>query len=558
MRILPAFVGAVLVSQAALAAAGEPPRLIVAISVDQFSSTLLERNRPSFSGGLKTLLEGGVFLNGYQSHASTETCPGHSTILSGIRPGHSGIIANDWYGDRAKVQRPSYKEDVYCVEDTTADMPDGERAVAFSNVSSDFKTLGDRMKDKFGAKSRVYAVAGKDRAATMMGGRKADQTWWYDPGKKGYTSFAKQGPQYGVVAKSAPQAVAKANGDIATLLTQGIRPELAAECQSSVRPVTVSGSYVVGSGAVNATNASDFRATVHMDAITLDIAKGLLSEFDLGAKGKRDVLAISLSATDYVGHAFGTAGPEMCMQLRALDKGVGDLLDTLKARGNPFTVVLTADHGGIDMPERGLPLPDGSVGKRSPLSLVLPALNSLVHSKLGNKAKPAPTYVTSKGLIGDVWLTDEVPDAQKEDVAMALKGVISGFDGVHAVYTRKEILATPMPTTSPDKWSQIEMVRVNYMDGRSGHLYVVLEEGLSPISIGGKGYVATHGSPWAYDRRVPILFWGQGVVAASHDNAVETVDILPTLASFAGVKVPASDVDGRCLDLDPGKGNTCR
>jgi hypothetical protein len=168
------------------------------------------------------------------------------------------------------------------------------------------------------------------------------------------------------------------------------------------------------------------------------------------------------------------------------------------------------------------------------------------------------TTVTSKGGFGDVWLTDNVPADNRPLVTAFLKGAISGMYGVETVFTRDEIMATPMPAGAPDKWSLIQRVRASYMDGRSGHLYIVLKDGLSPLAIGTRGIVATHGSVWDYDRRVPMLFWWQGITPADRPEAVDTVDILPTLASLVGLTVPSASVDGRCLTLTSGKKGNCR
>src|SRR5437764_1181468 len=148
-----------------------PPRLLVVISVDQFSADLFDEYRPQFSGGLARLASGAAFHNGYQSHAATETCPGHSTILTGDHPARTGIIANVWI-DQA-VQRAD--KAVYCAEDERAP---GSSSVNYK-VSPDHllvPTLGELMKARWPG-SRNIAVSGKDRAAVMMTGHKADQRW---------------------------------------------------------------------------------------------------------------------------------------------------------------------------------------------------------------------------------------------------------------------------------------------------------------------------------------------------------------------------------------------
>ena len=147
-------------------AATPAPRLIVAIAVDQFSADLFSEYRPYYTGGLKRLTQGAVFPRGYQSHAATETCPGHSTILTGSRPSRTGIIANSWFdlgANRAdKV--------IYCAEDENQPGTSSNNYVV-SPIHLRVPTLGDRMKAANPA-TRVVSVAGKDRAAVMMGGRR--------------------------------------------------------------------------------------------------------------------------------------------------------------------------------------------------------------------------------------------------------------------------------------------------------------------------------------------------------------------------------------------------
>jgi alkaline phosphatase len=160
---------------AAPAGAAPPPKpkLIVAISVDQFSADLFAEYRAHFTGGLKRLGQGAVFPAGYQSHAATETCPGHSTILTGARPARSGIIANNWYDPG--IARPDKK--VYCAEDPSAPGSSSAKYIVSPQYLK-VPTLGDRLKAADPG-SRVVSVAGKDRAAVMMGGHATDQIWYF-------------------------------------------------------------------------------------------------------------------------------------------------------------------------------------------------------------------------------------------------------------------------------------------------------------------------------------------------------------------------------------------
>jgi Type I phosphodiesterase / nucleotide pyrophosphatase len=539
----------------ASAAMAEKPRLIIAISVDQFSADLFEQYRPSFTGGLRTLSGGTSFVNGYQSHAATETCPGHATILSGIRPGRAGIVANDWLGTRGvKPAVETHRDEIYCVEDETNKTSTLRRpVVSLQHLSPDFVTLGDRAKAKWGAKSRVFAIAGKDRAATLMAGRKADQTFWYDYYQSAFVTYIPHVPAYGNVAKEPLKVIGKVNADVAAFLkSPPPAVPLTTRCAALVKPLLISGNETIGAGPIIPnSDPSFFRVLSALDAKTLEIAKVMISENGLGGKGHTDVLAISLSVTDYVGHSYGPGGPEMCAQMEALDASLGDFLEAVEKTGNPFTVVLTADHGGIDVPERS-----AAATGRSPLGFALPSLNQALRAFLKEADKDAQ-FVTAKGASGDLWLTDKVPPEKRAAALGFLKGAIGGLDGVEAVFTRDEIMAAPPPPRSPAEWSLVQRVHASYQDGRSGDLYVILEKGLNPIPIGGKGYVATHGSAWDYDRRVPILFWSKGNKTVAPSDAVETVDILPTLASVIGLKVPRDSVDGRCLELGQSRRNVC-
>ena len=125
-------------------------------------------------------------------------------------------------------------------------------------------------------------------------------------------------------------------------------------------------------------------------------------------------------------------------------------------------------------------------------------------------------------------------------------------------FTAADIAAAPAPSAPVDEWSLLDRVKAGFDPERSGDFVVLLKPYVTPIPAGGPGFVATHGSPWGYDRRVPILFWWKGMTGFEQPNAVETVDILPTLASLIGLDVPSSEIDGRCLDLIAGGASNCR
>ena len=152
---------------------------------------------------------------------------------------------------------------------------------------------------------------------------------------------------------------------------------------------------------------------------------------------------------------------------------------------------------------------------------------------------------------GDMYVDRQLQAADQKRLLDAAVAAYRAQPQVEAVFTAAQIAATPLPTTSPDRWSIIERVRESYRAGRSGDFFVVLKKDVTPIADTSHGYVATHGSVWDYDRRVPMLFWRPGFRGATVTAPVETVDIMPTLAALIELPLAAGSVDGHCLDGTP-------
>lgn len=515
-----------------------PPKLIVAIAVDQFSADVFAEYRQHFTGGLARLANGVVFPSGYQSHAATETCPGHSTILTGSRPARTGIIANDWID----LKTPRKDKTIYCAEDESIPGSDSSNYTV-SPLHLKVPTLGERMQAANPA-VRVAAIAGKDRAAVMMSGHKADQVWWW--GGKGFVSYA---------GRTAPEAITRGNAAVDKRLAEAQRPmELPDFCKSRDIAIPIGGGKTVGTGrfARDAGDTRRFRASPEFDMAVVGIAADLRAEMKLGEGSATDLLIIGASASDYVGHTYGTEGTEMCLQLVNLDRTLGYLFDILDKTGIDYQVVLTADHGGHDLPERhnihGIP-----EAARVEPGMGAKAMGQKVAAKLGM----GDAQILWGGNFGDIYVDPALPAKQREAVTREAIALYRAHPQVAGVYTRAEILATPSPSGPPETWSMLQRARASYFPGRSGDFVVALKPRITPISDPTNGSVATHGSFWDYDRRVPILFWRKGQTGFEQPMSVETVDILPTLAGVIGLPVPAGEIDGRCLDLDAGPGTTC-
>lgn len=514
------------------------PKLIIMISVDQFSADIFSEYRASFTDGMARMTAGAVFPAGYQAHGATETCPGHSTILTGSHPARTGIVANHYYD--LSVGRDDKR--IYCAEDeNVAGSSSGTGKYAPSINHLLVPTLGDWMKQA-DPRAQVVSVAGKDRSAIMMGGRKADETYWLVP--NGLTSYP--GVALSPVAAKAGAAIAAAIAQPRDALT------LPADCAAKDIAIPLDNGLHVGTGRM-ARKGGDFRgflASTEADGAVLATAAALREARKLGEGDQTDLLIIGLSATDYVGHGTGTEGAEMCLQMAGLDRELGAFFAKLDATGIDYVVGLTADHGGHDIPERnrqnGWP-----EAQRVDRSLDPNVLGQRVGEKLG---LPQPLLY---GDSGDYYLSRALTPAQRKAALAEILPTLRAHPQVEAVVTAEELQRHSISKRSADVWTLMDKLRASYHPERSGDFIIALKPRVTPIPEAGIGYVATHGSVWDYDRRVPMLFWRKDMAGFEQPNAVMTVDILPTFAALIGLKIDQNQIDGRCLDLISGPDDSC-
>jgi len=534
-RFLLAAVAAIAVTpacaQPAVQATAVPgaPRLIVALSIDQFSADLYDEYRPMLLGGIGRLSQGTVFRNGYQSHNATETCPGHSTIMTGARPSRTGIIANYWFD----LSQKRSDKGVYCSEDERVP---GSSSLAYTVSPYHLRvpTLGDLLKNVQGS-SRNVAVAGKDRSAVMMSGRNADQRWYWD-GKTFVTDMK------GVAM---PRSVAATKQAVANAVAQD-RPalELPIACQPKATMIPVEGGGApVGANrfARKAGDLKNFRASPEFDGATLALAASLIEEMQLGRGSSTDIISIGLAGTDIIGHTYGSEGAEMCLQLFSIDRDLGDFFRLLDSKGIDYMVVLTADHGGQDIPERRR-LQGTPGAARVDAKLTAKDIGAAVGAQLGLKGP----ILYGEGSFGDMYVDRALSPADQARAKAAAIAMFKAHPQVETVFARDELAAAPNPTSPPNEWSLTDKARASFDPERSGDFIVLLKRDVNPVPVT-TSYVATHGSPWDYDRRVPILFWRRGMNRSERNDSIETVDIMPTLAASIGLPIDQGSIDGECL-----------
>ena len=517
------------------------PALIVTIVVDQLSANLFNQYRSQFTGGLKTLADQGmVSINGYQTHGVTVTCAGHSTVLTGVHPAHSGIPANDWIDTTTG-------QEVYCLAAPQNTLAHG-RNTDNGPVGPDqlkASTLGDWLK-AVSPQSRVFGISGKDRGAINLAGHRGDGAFWLTDGF-GFTTYVEPGQS--AEARLAP--VAAMNARMIDRFSRNA-PVWNYQHDACRR---LEGQWVIGGQTFNSTlpPAEDtLEGSPQLDELTLEGAAELLDNQQLGRRGVTDMLGVSLSATDRIGHGYGTQGPEMCEQMLRLDAALGVFLDKLATIPGGVIVALTADHGGSDFPERtsveGYPAA-GRVDRA-----LMPRVNDALKARFNLKANPLVS--SAGGLIVVGADQKSLAEPLRSQVLAAAVELLNKEPQVALAVSRDELLAEPVPASdNPEELSIRQRLRLSAVAGRSPDIMRSYQPGLTGAGRIGSA-ISSHGSPWDYDRRVPIIFWWPGANGQERFLPMRTIDIAPTLAHLIGVK-PTDAVDGRCMDLPQFAGGRC-
>jgi predicted AlkP superfamily pyrophosphatase or phosphodiesterase len=539
--------------------AADPPRkrpnLVIMVSVDMLSGEIMDRYGAGLPGGLGRLQNEGVYFdNAFHDHAFTETGPGHSVLLSGRHPASTGIPENQWR-DRATGKL------VYCVQDPhVVDFGEPSGTAGSSGVWFKGTTLGTWLKNQLPG-ARVFAISGKDRASILMAGPKADGVYWFQDGFGFTTSTA--------YAKALPEWLAQFNKDLMgdlrsrSLVWTPIGP---------TDGLTYPGRWMIGNTPlisklprliqapglameakagylIHETQDGSFwrrwRGSPFFDDATFDAAEALIRNEHLGEGQTTDLLALGLSATNVIEHAYGNSGPELLDQMRRLDRRLGIFLDRVQAGGRTVAIAFSADHGGLDFVER---LQDqGIPAKRLDTDAWMKDLQSRTRAELhldkdlliaGNDHFPNEIYFVPDVAqqLGDkkAWVERVVKVVRSmPDIAVA-----SSFDDIQALPNKR--------FDDPRQESLLYRLKYSAAPNRAGEILFafqpMIELGAPPDHD-----PAQHGTAYDYDRRVPIIFWGPWLAERRHEPAT-TVDIAPTLAQELGL-TPEEQLDGLPIKL---------
>jgi predicted AlkP superfamily pyrophosphatase or phosphodiesterase len=523
-------------AQAAQAQPAEPliqPKLILVLSVDQMRFDYLTRFAPLFKGGLKTLLDrGAIFSDANYRHSATETGPGHSVILTGRHPSHSGIVANDWYD--------SYLRKFVNVVEDPVQVPVGGLGRAASPMNALSFTVGDVLKAK-NSQSRVVGVSLKDRSAILMAGRRGDAAYWYEIAAGNFITssyYAREAPGWLVQWNNRKVADEYAGQSWTRLLPDASVYERYAgadqiegewDRKDTVFPHLIRGKVT------ERLFYDDLRRTPFADELTLGFTIEAMKAHHLGEDSNADILAVGFSATDVVGHTYGPDSHETMDELLRLDLVLEKLFKEIDSRvGMANTlIVLTADHGS-------LPLVENLRAKGVDAQRVSPAvLQTAVKQALDQRFPGVENLFTFSA--PDFYLNEEAmrrSNLNRKDVEDAAIAALIGTKVVEKVYTQADLTNT---STSNDPF--LPLFRNAFFAPRSPHLNVLLKRYVYLSSLaGGTG----HGTAYDYDRHVPIVFMGTGIKPGTYNEACGPEDIAPTIAMMLGLEFPR-EYDSRLL-----------
>ncbi|MFY8001726.1 MAG: alkaline phosphatase family protein [Candidatus Kapaibacteriota bacterium] len=529
----------------------EAPKLVVVMSFDQMRGDYPNRwgNLWSQQGFNRIIRQGAYFPQCYFNHASNITAPGHSVHLTGVYPWKSGIVSNDFY-DRAAGRK------LYCVQDTankTFGMSKPDEWC--SPINLQVPTLGDYLKT-VSPKSRVVGISQKDRAAILMSGHLADAAYWFEFEAGGYTTstyYFKELPTW--LKKWNDKNSFKDysnkvwNSEISEdfALPDTARWEGNFGKLRSVFPHTVSN--MVTTGTIDSYNAN-FLVMPQSVEHFFKFAKAVFREEKLAQDNVTDILCMSISATDYAGHAFGPDSREMQEMYVQVDKMVGnwiEYLDSAVGRKN-YTLVITSDHGVAPVPEyTRYKTPGSDAGRIKALDLI-ESIESYMQKTFpaGSASKWVDYYE-----VPSIFLNPEALDIvsttpfggssppTKIEIIDSLAAFLMRTPGIGIALTANQLETNRCPE-SVAPW-QFALVRNDYFPQRTGDIVFYPAK----FWITGSA-TATHGTPHDYDRHSPLMFMGVGVKPGYYKDAkVAPSDIAPSLAQILGIVM--QNLDGKVL-----------
>jgi len=529
------------------------PKLVVILVVDQMRGDYIDKFQHQWTGGLKRLVnEGAWFREAAYPYGATETCVGHSTISTGAFPASHGMVANEWWDreqgkDVTCTADASVKNIAYDPTAPAASNAAGSAPGSTPNVPGDsaakmlIPAFAEELKFQSGARTRVVAMSLKARAAITLAGHQADSVTWWDgatglwqtssayPQSPFIAEFVKLHPVTGDYGKTwAPLLPESAYLYDKTAFNAGPPPNYGATFPHTLR------------GGPDVAFYSQWATSPYAETYLARMAEDAVDKLQLGGGPGIDFLSVSFSSVDYVGHAFGPRSWEVQDELARLDRDLAEFfthLDKTVGRGK-YVVAFSSDHGVAPVPEdlRKAGIDAGRLNLADVKNRIEQALEPF------HFAKPSVSAVDG----ADVYFTPGTYAKLKSDprAVQAVIEAIQDTPGVARVYQAEE-LDDRLATRNPFRAAEA----AGFFKSRSGDLIIIPKPyWIWDYSAPGKPRRSggtSHGTPYYYDQRVPVILMGSGIRGGRFYEPATPADIAPTLATLCGITLATHD--GRTL-----------
>jgi predicted AlkP superfamily pyrophosphatase or phosphodiesterase len=536
------------------------PKLVLLIAVDQFRYDYLERFGDLFGpNGFRRLhRDGASWTQSNYDHMPTYTAPGHGTMMTGAYPAESGIIGNEWL-DRASGKR------VTSVSDESVKLLGGlpnDPASSPSRLMA--STVGDELRLATNDRAKVIGISVKDRSAILPAGRHANAAYWFSwtsGTMVSSTYYFNQLPAWVTAFNAAKPAKQYFGAKWERLLPESEYVKRVGADNPSWENVTAAGDtnsfpHTITGGAKTFEDRNFYTALDYSpftNDILLSFAQQAIVNEQLGQDDDTDVLTLSFSANDYVGHRFGPYSQEVMDVTLRTDRTIATLLDFVDARvGLANTLIaVTADHGVSPIPEHAAAM--GLGGARVPFASVMGKIQAAISARYNPQGKsPDPTadYLlrfSEAGTSREWFINNNIYfnyDALRrdgvniEEISQVVVAAALTVPGIARCFSRSQLLRGATSVTDPIERRALH----GFYPARSGDVVMVAE----PYKYIAETITATHGSPYSYDTHVPTIIMGAGVTPGRYLEPASPADIAPTLSALLRI-TPPSNSTGRVL-----------
>ncbi len=505
------------------------PSIVVGITVDQMRNDYIDRFWNDYcDGGFKRLVRNGSYARNMQyNYMPTYTGPGHAAIFTGTTPAHNGIVANDWF--ERKYNRMTYCSADSIVNGVGTSAAAGKMSPHYLKSS----TIGDELKIFTAGKSKVIGISLKDRGAILPAGRTANAAYWFVGGEEGVWAssswYMRELPKWVQDFNTNGKAKAYASSTWNLLLpeenyTESMEDNNAYEMpfKPLLRPVFP---YNIDTLKKHNGGYEILKGVPMGNSLTLDFALAAIDGEQLGKNNTTDMLCLSFSSTDYVGHQFGIHSKELQDIYIRLDRELERLLNELDKRfgKDNYLIFLSADHGGAPTP-----------------SLMQKSNASAGYWSSDNFEEQAELFMNSKYGQGN-WILNESnlnlfinrtlireKNMKLDDMQRTLSKWAEEQEYVTKAFASCDL-------TEENYTSELgQKVQLGFLPALSGDVIYVLEPGFMEYTRQG----TTHGSPYSYDSQVPFILYGKYVPASTNYAAHSITDIAPTVCSYLRIGFP--------------------